>query len=127
MLAAALALMIPGTAAPAAARPWIFAVLLLATAEMVRTVIVANFRRQAGARIVGLGILILAGGISVGLLSNLGVLPSSIVTAFLIPFGSVLVLLLTMSIYRSRRFAQTQPNQPFMAAVQQANTDIGIQ
>ncbi len=92
---------------PIDARPWILPALLLTSVEMVRTVIVANLRRQAGARIVGLGILILAGGISIGLLANLGILPTSGVTIFLIPVGSVLVLILTMSIYLSRKFALT--------------------
>ncbi len=103
---AAAALAVPAWFFPSVARPWILLALLLASAEMVRTVIAAGLRRQAGARIVGLGILILAAGTSVGLLSHLGVLPSSLVTAFLIPFGSVLALLLTMSVYLSRRFAQ---------------------
>ncbi len=107
VLSAALVLTIPGWWAPIAAQPWIFALLLVAGVEMVRTVIVANFRRQAGARIVGIGILILAAGMTVGLLTNLGVVPRSIVTVFLIPFGSVLALILTMSVYLSRRFAQT--------------------
>ena len=106
-LAAALAMVPAGWWAPVAARPWIFFLLLLAGLEMVRTVIVANFRRQAGARIVGLGILILAAGMAVGLLANLGVVPPSIVTVFLIPFGSVLALILTMSVYLSKRFADT--------------------
>ncbi|MEM7583750.1 MAG: SpoIIE family protein phosphatase [Acidobacteriota bacterium] len=92
---------------PLDARPWILPALLLTSVEMVRTVIVANLRKQAGARIVGLGILILAVGISIGLLANIGVLPSSSVTIFLIPVGSVLVLIVTMSIYLSRRFALT--------------------
>ncbi len=107
MLSAALVLAIPGWWAPATAQPWILALLLLAGVEMVRTVIVANFRQRAGARIVGLGILILAAGMAIGLLTNLGVVPPSIVTVFLIPFGSVLALILTMSVYLSRRFAET--------------------
>ncbi len=107
LLAVALALAIPGWWTPIAAQPWILLVLVLAGVEMVRTVIVANFQGRAGARIVGLGILILAAGMAVGLLTNLGVVPASIVTVFLIPFGSVLALILTMSVYLSRRFAQT--------------------
>ncbi len=107
LLAAALMLAIPGWWSPIAAQPWILVLLLLAGLEMVRTVIVANFRGQAGARIVGLGILILAAGMAVGMLTNLDVVPRSIVTVFLIPFGSVLALILTMSVYLSRKFAQT--------------------
>ena len=104
---AALALMLVSWVMPAAATPAVVLVLLLASIEMVRTVIVAYFRRQAGARIVGTGILLLAGGIAVGLLANLGVLPSSSVTVFLIPSVSVLALILTMSVYLSKRFADT--------------------
>ena len=93
--------------APIATQPWILLLLLLAGLEMVRTVIVANFRGQAGARIVGIGILMLAAGMTVGMLTTLGVVPPSIVTVFLIPFGSVLALILTMSVYLSRKFGQT--------------------
>ncbi len=104
---AALALAAVAWIAPAAAAPWIVAALLAASVEMVRVVIAANFRGQAGARIVGAGILILVAGSAVGMLANLGVVPSSSVTAFLIPTGSVLALVFTMSLYLSRRFAQT--------------------
>ncbi len=106
VLAAALAMIALGWFFPMAAKPWIFVLLLATAAEMVRVVVVANVRRQAGARIVGLGILILAGGMTVGLLASSGALPSSIFTVFLIPFASVLALILTMSVYLSRRFAQ---------------------
>ncbi len=106
-LAAAVPLAIFAWFRPLDARPWILPALLLTSVEMVRTVIVANLRRQAGARLVGVGILILAGGISIGLLANIGILPSSAITIFLIPVSSVLVLILTMSIYLSRKFALT--------------------
>ncbi|MEM7352296.1 MAG: SpoIIE family protein phosphatase [Acidobacteriota bacterium] len=107
VLVVALALMIPAWWIPKATQPWILLALLLTSVEMVRAVIAANLRNQEGARIVGLGILILATGITISLLANLGLLPESIYTVFLIPFGSVLALILTMSIYLSRRFAQT--------------------
>ena len=107
VLAAMLALVIPGWIWPMATQPWVFLVLLLAIAEMVRVVIIANLRGQAGARLVGLGIVFLAIGMSIGLFANLGALPPSIVTVFLIPFGSVLALILTMSVYLSRSFAHT--------------------
>ncbi len=106
-LAAALVLMIAGWIWPLAARPWIFVFLLLSSAEMVRTVVTALVRREAGAGILGLGIVTLAAGISFGLFASLGILPWSMVTSFLIPSCSVLFLMLTMSIYLSRQFART--------------------
>ncbi len=106
-LAVFAALLIASWARPLDARPWIFVFLLLASIEMARTVVLAIVRRAAGARIVGLGILVLAAGIAAGLLANLGILSASIVTSFLVPFGSVLFLVLTISIYLSRKFAHT--------------------
>ena len=106
-LAAVLALAIPGAFVPDSAKPFVFVVVLVASVEMARTVIAANLRGQAGARIVGAGILILAAGIAVGLLGNAGVLPASSVTVFLIPSASLLALILTMSVHLSRRFAET--------------------
>ena len=49
---------------------------------------------------------------TIGLLANLGLVPPSIATLFLIPFGSVLALILSMSVYLSRRFAQTYLRLP---------------
>ncbi len=116
-LAVVLALVLVAWTSPSAAAPWVFAVLLLVSVEMVRVVIVANLRGQAGARIVGAGILVLAGGIAVSLLAYLGVLPSSSVTVFLVPSMSVLALILTMSVYLSKRFADT--NRELLAQLRQ--------
>ena len=107
ILFVAIALAVPGWFMPKAAQPFVLLGLLLATAEMVRTVISANLRGQAGARVVGLGVVLLAVGILVGLAANLGLVPPSILTVVLVPFGSVLALILTMSVYLSQRFAQT--------------------
>ncbi len=107
VLGAILALAIPGWWAPHAARPLVIAVFLLAGVEMVRVVVIANLRRQAGARTVGAGILFLAAGIGIAMLANTGVLPASSVTLFLIPSASLLALILTMSVYLSKRFADT--------------------
>ena len=116
-LAAALLLMVVGWFLPLAVRPWIVVFLLLSSVEMVRTVVVALVRRKAGAGILGLGILTLAAGISFGLLASLGIVPPSVVTSFLIPSCSVLFLMLTMSVYLSRRFART--NRELHAQLQQ--------
>ncbi len=106
-LAAVTALAVPVWLRPLAAGQWISLLLLLASVEMVRTVITAIWKRKPGAWIVGCGILTLVAGTAVGLLADLGALPWSITTAFLIPASSVIFLILSMSIYLSRKFAHT--------------------
>ncbi len=102
---AAAALLVPGWLWPRALTAWILLLVFLTTLEMCRTVVVALYRKKPGARIVGLGILILAGGFAVGLAASLDVLPASMATVFLIPFFSMFVLMVTMSVYLSRKFA----------------------
>ena len=91
--------------AAAAAVTAVFLLMLLAVGELVRVVVVALARRKPGAKTIGIGVLSLAAGFALGLLANLGVLPSNAVTGFLIPFYSVLGLLISMSVYLSRLFA----------------------
>lgn len=84
---------------------FVFLLMLAASVELVRVVIVAQVRRKPGARLVGVGALALAFGFALGLLANLGFLPATAWTNFLVPFSSVMVLLVMMSIHLSRRFA----------------------
>jgi hypothetical protein len=104
---AAAALMIPGWLAPETMQPWIWFLVLTTGAEMSRDVVVALYHHKRGARIVGFGTLTLVLGMSIQLLASLDVLPSSLLTKFVLPFGSMLCLVLAMSVYLSRRFAET--------------------
>ncbi|MEM9404399.1 MAG: SpoIIE family protein phosphatase [Acidobacteriota bacterium] len=92
---------------PAQSLGFVFIAMLLCLLEMTRCVLVAIFRGKDGARIVGFGILTLLVGFGSGLLANLGVLPRVGALTFLAPFVSMLVLIVTMSIYLSRRYART--------------------
>ncbi len=105
LLGAAAVLLVPGWIWPRALTPWILLLVFLTSLEMCRSVMVALYRRKPGARIVGLGILILAAGFAIGLAASLDVLPSSMATVFLIPFYSMFFLMVTMSVYLSRKFA----------------------
>ncbi len=105
--AAVAGLAVAGWLAARTAAPWILILVLVTSVEMARTVAVALYRKKSGARLVGAGILTLACGMAIGLLAALDVLPSTILTMFVIPFGSMLCLVLTMSIHLSRRFAET--------------------
>lgn len=96
-----------GWIAPLAASPWILALVLVVSVEMTRTVAVALRRRKPGARLLGAGILTLAAGTTIELLAVLDVLPSTVWTMFVVPFGSMLCLVLSMSVHLSRRFAET--------------------
>ncbi len=102
------AILVWGILRPGAALPAVFFAMLAGLLEMARTVVVAVARRKPGARIVGLGVLAIAAGFGTGLLANLGMLPRRSELTFVTPFVSVLVLIVTMSVYLSRRFALTQ-------------------
>ena len=87
--------------------PLVFLGMLAGLLEMARCVTVAAIRRREGARIVGSGILVVAAGIGAGVLANLGILPPMRLISFTIPFGSVLALIVSMSVYLSRHYALT--------------------
>ncbi len=93
---------------PGAAIGPVFLLMLLALLEMARCVTLAVLRRTPGARIVGLGILALALGFGAGVLATMGVLPGIPALTFVVPFASVLLLIVSMSVYLSRRYARTQ-------------------
>ncbi|MEM7352480.1 MAG: SpoIIE family protein phosphatase [Acidobacteriota bacterium] len=93
---------------PGDGMPGVFLLMLASVVEMSRAVVTAVLRREPGARIVGLGIVSVAFGFGGGLLANLGFLPRVTALTFVAPFVSVLILIVSMSIYLSRRFALTQ-------------------
>lgn len=83
----------------------VFLMMLAASVELGRVVVVALVRRKPGARLVGVGALALAAGFAVGLLANLRLVPGNLWTTFLLPFLGVVALLAMMSVYLSRTFA----------------------
>lgn len=92
---------------PAASVTSVFVIMFLALLEMARCVVLAVRQRRPGARIVGLGVLALAVGFGLGLLANLGILPPVRALTTIVPFYSMPVLILAMSISLSRRYART--------------------
>ncbi len=92
---------------PAQSVAVLFLLMLASLLEMARCVLLAVLRRRPGARIVGVGVLTLVVGFGLGLLTNLGLIPYSQFNAFVAPFASMLVLIVSMSVYLSRRYALT--------------------
>lgn len=99
-------LLVPGLLWPLESRLWVLALVLMTFLEMCRAVARALRKRKSGARIVGLGILVLVAGFTVGLLSVLKMVPTSIETLYLVPLYSMCFLVLSMSIHLSRKFAR---------------------
>lgn len=95
----------------AASLPWVYVAMLAGSCEAVRTVVVAGFRRKPGALLVGAGVAALGAGFGVGLLADLGVdmslLGSRQVVGVVIPFASVVLLLLLSAVHLARRVATT--------------------
>jgi len=89
----------------------VYVAMLTGTLEAVRTVVMAAFRRKPGALLVGAGTAALGAGFGVGLLADLGVdmsfLGSHRVVGVVLPFASVVVLLLFSSVHLARRVATT--------------------
>lgn len=80
--------------------------VLMASVEVVRTVALALLHRKPGARILGAGLVTIAAGLGVQLLTNLDVFVlGKSANYFLISLLSFVVLLVTMSVYLSRQFA----------------------
>lgn len=94
--------------APRTAEPWVFAHMLAACIELIREVALAILARRPGARVLGVGLLLLGLGFTVGLLGNLGVIAGSRTTGVILPFGAMVALIISMSISLSQRFAATQ-------------------
>ncbi|HMB93945.1 MAG TPA: SpoIIE family protein phosphatase [Rhodothermales bacterium] len=80
--------------------------LVAACVEMLRVVVVALVRHKPGARIIGLGIAMLALSFFYVFLMDMGLLPQTELTNEL-PFFGILGLILTMSIFLSRNIALT--------------------
>ena len=90
------------------ALPFVFLFMLLSCAEVVRVVIVAWWKGRSGARLIGFGVLTLGVAFGLALLRNLNVISENFLPGHnLIPFGSMVVLIGTMSLYLSREFART--------------------
>jgi serine phosphatase RsbU (regulator of sigma subunit) len=94
------------------ALPSVFGFMLLSCVEVVRVVLVALWQRRSGAHLIGLGVLVLGLGFGIALLRNLGLI-SGVWTpgGNLIPFASMVVLILTMSLYLSREVARLQQEE----------------
>ena len=101
------AILVWGVARPRAAEAAIFVTMLAGLLEMGRAVTLAVRRRVPGARIVALGILGVVIGFGTGLLALLGTLPRISLLTFVAPFSSVMLLIVSMSVYLARRVAQT--------------------
>lgn len=106
-LALCLPLAVWGSFDPEGALPFIFFMMLLSFVETIRVVAVALSKRQPGAIRLGSGVAVLGLGFGFGLIARLGVIPENRVTATLIPFFSILALLVSMSLYLSQHFAET--------------------
>lgn len=91
--------------------PWVYVAMLAGSLEAVRTVVVAAIRRKPGALLVGAGVAALGAGFGIGLLADLGVDMSSLgsrqTVGVVIPFVSVVVLLLLSAAHLARRVATT--------------------
>jgi serine phosphatase RsbU (regulator of sigma subunit) len=85
----------------------VFLLMLLSSVEMIRVTAIAFWQGLPGSRLIGTGILLFGGGFLVGLLSLLGILPTEATYSTLVPFFSVIALLVSMSLYVSRQFAMT--------------------
>lgn len=92
---------------PADALTWVFLAMLAGSLEMIRSVAVALWKKKPGAVLLGAGIAALGAGFTVGLLANLGILPRTAVLGTLVPFSSIVVLLVSMSVHLSHQFAKT--------------------
>ena len=92
---------------PAASVNATFLIMLLGLLEMARCVVIAVIQRKDGARIVAVGVLALTVGFGLGLLANLGILPPIRALTTVVPFYSMPILILSMSISLSRRYALT--------------------
>lgn len=100
-------LLVPGWLWPRQTAVWILALLLIASIEMARAVVLAIRRRRPGAKTLGLGILALALGFSVWLLALLDIVPGTLLTLFQAPFLGMFLLIFLMSVHLSRSFART--------------------
>jgi serine phosphatase RsbU (regulator of sigma subunit) len=90
------------------ALPFVFLFMLLSCVEMARVVLMAWWKGRSGARLIGFGVLALSLAFGLALLRNLGVIPQDLIPGRNhVPFGSMVVLIGTMSLYLSREFART--------------------
>ncbi|HMB55073.1 MAG TPA: SpoIIE family protein phosphatase, partial [Thermoanaerobaculia bacterium] len=89
------------------ALPFVFLFMFASCLEMIRVVVVAIWRRRPGAWLIGCGLLALALGFGVALVRNLGWIPrEAIPGGNLIPFGSMVLLIGSMSLYLADAFAR---------------------
>ncbi|MDA8016017.1 MAG: SpoIIE family protein phosphatase [Thermoanaerobaculia bacterium] len=92
---------------PARFTTGVFILLLLTSLELLRVIAIAIREKREGSLLVGGGIAAMALGFGVGVLTLLGILPPSYLRSTILPFVSVVILVLTMSVYLSRRVART--------------------
>ena len=102
----ALAIAVWGVVQPRVALGAVFIFMLLVFFEMTREAITGVLRRKSGADALAAGIVALSIGFSIGLLSNLGYLPRSQVLNTVVPFSSMVVLILCASFALSRRMGE---------------------
>ncbi len=101
------AVLVWGTVSPRAAEGVVFLTMLAGLVEMGRGVTLAVRRRVSGALILALAILAVVVGFGSGILALMNVLPRIPILTFTVPFASILVLIVSMSVYLARRVAQT--------------------
>lgn len=97
-----------GWAGPAGGRTYAYAFILILFVEMLRAVAAGVRRQRRGAYVIGLGVVMFVAAFSYPLLVILSLLPPvgvEVLLAFSIYV--ILGLLLSMSVYFARRFAQT--------------------
>jgi serine phosphatase RsbU (regulator of sigma subunit) len=95
-----------GALEPRAGVNAVFLFMLGAFFEMTREAVVGVVRRRSGAVSLAVGIVTLSIGFAIGLLTNLGYLPRSRVLNMVVPFSSMVVLILCASFSLSRRLGE---------------------
>jgi serine phosphatase RsbU (regulator of sigma subunit) len=84
----------------------VFLFMLLVFFEMTREAIVGVSRHKTGARPLAVGVVALSVGFAIGLLTNMGYLPRSRWLNVVIPFSSMVALILCASFSLSRRLGE---------------------
>ncbi len=86
----------------------VFLTMLASSLEVIRVVVLAMLQRRPGSAVLGAGVISFGAGFTIGVLALLGTLPTTRFLTTLVPFFSLIGLLLSMSIYLALDFARTQ-------------------